>query len=250
MHLQDVGDLSSPALAKILLDTADSPGPFQRFDVAPSPAASASAAATPVGGSFSGQSDSSSTAGINLSNVPSPAESLTSLLRGGLLGKPAEVKPIVSETSRPGLTVTEYFSNPGVPAGSEGDSPAGSPTSNNAFGGFRRAASMTSPVSAQQFGSGQSGLSNAGGHGDRGVKVGGAEVVGWVPSPISAIGKEDGGAPWDSRNGSGSNFSAGSLAGEGAGPGGVSQVCIGFRSRGVFFAFCCTTNRSRRAAMS
>lgn len=99
VHLADVGDLSSPALAKILRDTADvSPSPgassaasssFQQQRLqsrgypALSPAAAASAG-TPGSLSYSdGSGDGTHSVGIDLSTSASPAASLASILSGG-----------------------------------------------------------------------------------------------------------------------------------------------------------------------
>lgn len=100
VHLADVGDLSSPALAKILRDTADvSPAASSSSAFhqerrqhlaypAPSPAAAAAAPAAGTPGSLSysdggSSGDGTPSVGIDLSNSASPAASLTSILSGG-----------------------------------------------------------------------------------------------------------------------------------------------------------------------
>lgn len=187
VHLTDVGDLSSPALAKILHDTAHSPGPFQRYSPAPSPAASANAKAPKVTGkkqrqqddaagqSMSYGSDASSLAGINLANVASPAASLTSLLSGGPLEPPVMANGVrfgasdatgraVGSGNLGSEAVRRYLSGSELTVGAEespaGDSPAGSPTSSRggssvvsaARQAMHSASSLTSPVAAWEYG--------------------------------------------------------------------------------------------------
>ena len=90
VHLADVGDLSSPALTKILKDTecpSEGSTPSSAFHAdrhrrlqypAPSPAAASAAAA--AGLSFA---DETSTIGIDLSRSATPGASLASILNGG-----------------------------------------------------------------------------------------------------------------------------------------------------------------------
>lgn len=88
VHLADVGDLSSPALAKILKDTdcptgsSTASSAFHRHHGQPYPAPSpaASAAASASGLSYT---EETPTIGIDLSKSPTPGASLASILNGG-----------------------------------------------------------------------------------------------------------------------------------------------------------------------
>lgn len=95
VHLADVGDLSSPALAKILKDTecpsdaSTSSSAFHHYQrqhqqyPAPSPAASAAGAPAAAGGLI--YPDENSSIGIDLSKSATPGASLASILNGGAI---------------------------------------------------------------------------------------------------------------------------------------------------------------------
>lgn len=288
VHLQDVGDLSSPALAKILRDTDNSPGPFQQYLAAPSPAASASATPSPAArtsdsseqntsGSFSGASEGSSLVGINLANVASPAKSLTSILSGGPLEgvsgptidngtdeSEAASKERASAAGRgraaaaaagggnsthhaAPVDLQAYFSGSGRELDEE-ESAAGSPS--GSFAGERRTRGGISSSSRGRgsVGGGGGGRrdkhyqgtlpvhdngTSRGDRNDNSSSVGVSEGRGWAPSPINAVQKDDGVAPWGAGttaggNGSGSDgYSGRGVAGGGedvAGPGGNYTV--------------------------
>ncbi|CAN0458312.1 unnamed protein product, partial [Laminaria digitata] len=211
VHLQDVGDLSSPALEKILRDTDNSPGPFQQYLPAPSPAASASASAAPsptatraadgnpgggaanTSGSFSGASDGSSLVGvsINLANVASPAKSLTSILSGGPLEGVSQPNLSGSGSGSQNYTSTaaeEFDDNSAAAARGAG---------RGAAAGGNKPTSRTAPVDLQAY------FSGAG----RELTDGGADSPAASPTSSFAGGRRghgDGGSGGSGRHGSGS----------------------------------------------
>lgn len=223
MHLEDVGDLSSPALAKILRDTANSPTAFHDISLSPAASAATSGVGGGSGGSVGGggsgggrdnslsilSDGSSPLVGINLAHVASPATSLASLLSGGpleppvpALGAPSRVNVNAASgnTSAGRVDAAQAFlsAGSGMTAGDGAESPAGSPThsrENSAAGrgSVGRSSSWRSSLTPQRLGLRSSS--------PRAPSVGVSGGRSFVPSPINAVAKEESAAPWEFNNG-------------------------------------------------
>lgn len=207
MHLQDVGDLSSPALETILRRTAASATPPLP---APSPTGATeeeAAAETEDSCAASYASDGGSLAGANVVRMESSA-SLSSLLSADLtaqagLAKNGGAGAIRGADAARGSAMQPQaylrgVSELDVQDGAE--SPAASPSSSYAAGHYR-STSITSPLSAAQRARARSGggAASENSSGDTAaVMMGLSETRQWVPSPISAVGKEDTVVPWAS----------------------------------------------------
>lgn len=207
MHLQEVGDLSSPALETILRRTAASATPPLPV---PSPTGTMEDAAAAAAGdtrAASYASDGGSQADGNVARAESSA-SLNSLLSADLTTQAGGVKSGGAVATRgadaargSAMQLHAYLragSDLDVQDGAE--SPAASPSSSYAAGGYR-STSITSPLSAAQRArarsAGGAASENSGGD-TASVMMGLSETRQWVPSPISAVGKEDTVAPWAS----------------------------------------------------